>query len=300
MQHPKFASGLAFAFLAVLFWGAQFPIAKDAFAAVDPYHVTAIRYCVATLLLVPIVAATQGPATLRYYGRAWPASVLGVIGMAGSPLLVFAGLGMTRAEHAAIIVSLQPSMTAMADWWLRGRRPARFTIGCIATAFAGVVLVDAPLRRPDPESQEGSRAWAVRSPRVYPTRAEALARFRLLPEQPILHPFLVDHVAGHSVREVPGGWTWKFDPAVFRRPRHPMGERLAQARCRLALIHGEHSAIVPPDVAAYTAEMMGPGAPVVSIPGAHHHLLVDKPLEFVAALRDVLDGWEHAAGPGRS
>ncbi|HET9042712.1 MAG TPA: DMT family transporter [Burkholderiales bacterium] len=141
MQHPKFASGLAFAFLAVLFWGAQFPIAKDAFAAVDPYHVTAIRYCVATLLLVPIVAATQGPAALRYYGRAWPASVLGVIGMTGSPLLVFAGLGMTRAEHAAIIVSLQPSMTAIADWWLRGRRPARFTIGCIATAFAGVVLV---------------------------------------------------------------------------------------------------------------------------------------------------------------
>jgi drug/metabolite transporter (DMT)-like permease len=141
MQHPKFASGVACAFLAVLFWGAQFPIAKDAFAAVDPYHVTAIRYCVATLLLVPIVAATQGPAALRYYGRAWPASVLGVIGMAGSPLLVFAGLGMTRAEHAAIIVSLQPSMTAIADWWLRGRRPARFTVGCIATAFAGVVLV---------------------------------------------------------------------------------------------------------------------------------------------------------------
>ena len=165
--------------------------------------------------------------------------------------------------------------------------------------FAGVVLVDAPLRRPDPESQEGSRAWAVRSPRVYPTRAEALARFRLLPEQPILHPFLVDHVAGHSVREVPGGWTWKFDPAVFRRPRHPMGERLAQARCRLALIHGEQSAIVPPDVAAYTAEMMGPEAPVISIPGAHHHLLVDRPLEFVDALSGLLDGWGHAAPPGR-
>jgi drug/metabolite transporter (DMT)-like permease len=32
-------------------------------------------------------------------------------------------------------------MTAIADWWLRGRRPARFTLGCIAAAFVGVVLV---------------------------------------------------------------------------------------------------------------------------------------------------------------
>jgi drug/metabolite transporter (DMT)-like permease len=141
MQPGKLATGLLFVFLAVLAWGAQFPIAKSAFAAVDPYHVSAIRYCVATALLVPIVAVTRGPATLRYYGRAWPAAVLGVIGMAGSPLLVFAGLGLTRAEHAAIIVSLQPSMTAIADWWLRGRRPARFTLGCIAAAFVGVVLV---------------------------------------------------------------------------------------------------------------------------------------------------------------
>src|SRR5512134_11127 len=141
MQHPKFATGVAFAFLAVVSWGAQFPIAKSAFAAVDPYHVSAIRYGVATLLLVPVVAAAEGAAALRYYGRAWPASVLGVIGMTCSTILVFAGLDITRPEHAAIIVSLQPSMTAIADWWLRGRRPANFTIGCIVAAFAGVVLV---------------------------------------------------------------------------------------------------------------------------------------------------------------
>jgi len=141
MQPSKFATGLLFVLLAVLAWGAQFPVAKSAFFAVDPYHVSAIRYAVATLLLVPVVAAIEGPAALRYYGRGRQASALGVIGMAGSPLLVFAGLGLTRAEHAAIIVSLQPSMTAIADWGLRGRRPARFTLGCIATAFAGVVLV---------------------------------------------------------------------------------------------------------------------------------------------------------------
>ena len=93
-------------------------------------------------------------------------------------------------------------------------------------SLAGAVLVDAPLKRPDPESQEGSRRPALRPPSVYPTREEAVARFRLMPAQPVSHRFLLEHVAAHSVREVPGGWTWKFDPFVFRRQRLPVGERL--------------------------------------------------------------------------
>ncbi len=140
MQQP-FATGVAMALAAVLLWGAQFPIAKSVFATVDPYHVSLIRYAVATLLLVPILAWREGPAALRYYGGGWPASMLGLVGMCGSPLLVFAGLSATRPEHAAIIVSLQPSMTAIADWARHGRRPASFTQACIATAFVGVVLV---------------------------------------------------------------------------------------------------------------------------------------------------------------
>jgi drug/metabolite transporter (DMT)-like permease len=140
-MQSRFATGVALALVAVLLWGAQFPIAKSAFPVVDPYHVSAIRYAAATLLLVPVVAWLEGRGALRYYGRLRPASLIAVIGMCGSPLLVFAGLGLTRPEHAAIIVSLQPSMTAIADWALHGRRPADFTLGCIATAFVGVVLV---------------------------------------------------------------------------------------------------------------------------------------------------------------
>jgi len=137
----QFTAGVALALFAVVTWGAQFPIAKSAFAAVDPYHVSAIRYFVGTLALVPVVAWRAEPGALRYYGRGWAASALGVLGMTCSPLLVFAGLGLTRPEHAAIIVSLQPSMTAVADWLVRGRRPAGFTLACIVTAFLGVVLV---------------------------------------------------------------------------------------------------------------------------------------------------------------
>lgn len=140
-MQSNFASGAALAFVAVLVWGAQFPIAKSTFSTIDPFHVSAIRYGVGTLLLAAFVVWREGTAALRYYGRGLSASVLGLVGMTGSPMLVFGGLALTRPEHAAIIVALQPSITAIADWWLHGRRPARFTLGCMMAAFAGVVLV---------------------------------------------------------------------------------------------------------------------------------------------------------------
>jgi len=56
-------------------------------------------------------------------------------------MFVFLGIALSSPEHAAIIVALQPSMTALADWALRGRRPGRFTLGCLALAFVGVLAV---------------------------------------------------------------------------------------------------------------------------------------------------------------
>jgi pimeloyl-ACP methyl ester carboxylesterase len=161
-------------------------------------------------------------------------------------------------------------------------------------ALAGVVLVDAAVRRPDPAAVEGGRGQAFRSPGTYPTLEEALEHFRLIPEQPLVPPFIIDHIARHSLRRDDEGWTWKFDPAVFRQVPLHMGDRLAAARCRLALFHGERSAILSPDTAAYMSELMGGRAPVIAIPEAHHHLLLDHPLAFVAALRALLIDWEHS------
>lgn len=137
----RFAQGFAAVLAVAILWGIQFPVAKDAFAAVDAYHVTAIRYGLGTLLLIPLFVAQEGRTALDWRGRFWPATVYGLIGMCASPMLVFVGIAMSRPAHAAVIVSLQPSMAAIADWILRGRRPANFTLACIAVAFLGVVAV---------------------------------------------------------------------------------------------------------------------------------------------------------------
>jgi pimeloyl-ACP methyl ester carboxylesterase len=160
--------------------------------------------------------------------------------------------------------------------------------------MAGAVIVDSPVRRPDPESEEGARGRAFRSPGVYPTLDEAMSHFRLIPPQPMEHPYIIDHIGRHSLHETPEGWTWKFDPHLFAHTLVPLREQLTSVKCRVALLRGEHSIVVPPDTADYMYELMDRNAPVVSIPQAHHHLILDQPLAFVAALRTLLADWEHS------
>jgi pimeloyl-ACP methyl ester carboxylesterase len=74
----------------------------------------------------------------------------------------------------------------------------------------------------------------------------------------------------------------------------PMNEQLASVGCRVAVLRGEHSVVVPQDTAEYMYELMGRVSPVVTIPEAHHHLLLDQPLSFVTALRTLLADWEHS------
>jgi drug/metabolite transporter (DMT)-like permease len=140
-MNQGFLIGLIAVAAAVSMWGVQLPVAKDAFALLDLFHMTAIRYTIPSVLMLIVLVIKEGPGAASFRGGFAPAVVLGIIGMSGSPLLVFIGMSMSRAEHAAVIVALQPSIAAVALWLLHGLRPARFTIACILTAFVGVVLV---------------------------------------------------------------------------------------------------------------------------------------------------------------
>jgi len=162
--------------------------------------------------------------------------------------------------------------------------------------LAGAVIVDAPVRRPSPEAEEGRSGRAFRSPGVYPSEAEALAHFRLVPPQDCDNDFIIDWIATNSLRRTAEGWTWKFDPALFQGTIVALRDQLAAVRCRVALFTGERSVVVPPDTAEYMYELMGRVAPVIAIPEAHHHLTLDQPLAFVAALRTLLADWDHSIG----
>lgn len=164
--------------------------------------------------------------------------------------------------------------------------------------LAGAIVVDSPVRQPDPESEEGHGGQMFRAPKVYPDLETAIGHFHLVPPQPDPAAFVLDHVARHSLREADDGWHWKFDPQLFqkRERRQPgdYGRELALVRCRLAVLHGELSSIVDVTITEYMAERLGRTAPFVEIPQAHHHLILDQPLAFVAAVRALLADWEHS------
>ncbi len=157
--------------------------------------------------------------------------------------------------------------------------------------LAAVVAVDAPLRR---ASDRARRTYARH--RRYPSREEAAARFRPLPEQPAAHPVLLRHVAEHSVTRADDGWTFKFDPQIFAggqddRPED-LGAGMDRMRCPFAAVVAEHGVVPPPD-RQRTAEFTrgGPHRPpacYIEIPGGHHHLMFDRPLDLVAAIRQAV------------
>jgi drug/metabolite transporter (DMT)-like permease len=125
----------------VLSWGGLFPVAKRTLPVLDPFVLGSIRYALGVLIFIAILWIAEGRQALRYGGRFLPAAVYGVFGFCGFNILVWWGLIYTRPEHASIIMALQTPMTAITLWLLRGLRPAPFTVGCVAVAIGGVLLV---------------------------------------------------------------------------------------------------------------------------------------------------------------
>ena len=127
--------------IAVLCWGGMFPIADAAMNHVDAAHVTAIRYGVASVLFLALLAAVEGRGALRYEGRFGRALLFGSIGFAGFNLLSYVGLRHTTPQHASLIAALLPVLTILARWRMTGRRPAPALLGFVGVAFLGVALV---------------------------------------------------------------------------------------------------------------------------------------------------------------
>jgi pimeloyl-ACP methyl ester carboxylesterase len=163
--------------------------------------------------------------------------------------------------------------------------------GIYGATLGGIVVIDSPVQEITPEDQAARDQRAFGPLRVYPTREAAIQRFRPIPDQPAL-PYVRAHVAETSIRPVPGGWSWKFDPAIFGRTQATPA-LLHQLECRVALFHAEHG-IVPPQTTELMYDKLGRRAPVIEVPAAGHHIMLDQPIALVTALRTLLSDWDHS------
>ena len=67
--------------------------------------------------------------------------MLGSLGFAGFNLLSYVGLEHTHPQNAALIVALQPLITALGLWLTTRQVPTRHTFVAMAVALLGVILV---------------------------------------------------------------------------------------------------------------------------------------------------------------
>jgi pimeloyl-ACP methyl ester carboxylesterase len=173
--------------------------------------------------------------------------------------------------------------------------------------FGGLIICDLMVLRPERLKAHFSGHKPLRSDpnrpnRVYPDYETAKSRFVLSPPQPVNVPSLFDYMAYHSLKQVEGGWSWKFDTSVFqsdfgREERmFRQGEIIAETPGRKAIVYGQDSVLFDEDSAAYVHECGAEDTPIIGIPGARHHLMLDEPIAFVSVLRTILAQWE--AQPG--
>ncbi len=166
-----------------------------------------------------------------------------------------------------------------------------------AERLTGVIVCDSPVTEPDPEVESYRLKEAFGSLRTYASVDEALSRFRTVPPQEHYCDFVMDHVGRRSLRAVDGGFQWKFDRNVFAQfaggMRGIARPYLGEVRCRFALLRSEHG-LVTEDIGAATYEALGRVAPVIELPEAGHHAMLDQPLVLLTALRTLLADWDHS------
>ena len=158
--------------------------------------------------------------------------------------------------------------------------------------IAGAITIDSSIRTITPEEEAAARHKAFGPLRVYLEREEILKRFHPIPDQEML-PYISAHIAETSIREVDGGWSWKFDPQIFGQGSLHLA-MLTRLECRVALFRAEHG-LVSEDMGEMMYDRLGRVAPVIEIPDAGHAIMLDQPLALVTGIRTLLADWEHSS-----
>ena len=108
------------------------------------------------------------------------------------------------------------------------------------------------------------------------------------------HPFIADLIARRGLKQTTGpdgrpGWVWRFDPFLFRHFAfgRPLKE-LRAAQCPVTLVRGGRSRLVTPELMQLALEHAPAGTPLLEVPDADHHVMVDQPLAFAALLAELV------------
>ena len=206
------------------------------------------------------------------------------------------GGGVWAAEVAAVLADARRTAATVVGHSMGGK--VAITAATATGNVDAVIVVDTDVCEPvsgplftGPLDEDASRR------RIYATRDEAVARFRLAPGATSASQTALGELAAASVTAADGGWTWKFDPGVRRMFTYPeLDHRLATIRCPMGVVRGEHSPLMTVESVNHVERITGRVIPAVVVPGAHHHVPVEQPDACATA---VLDLWHRLVPAGR-
>jgi pimeloyl-ACP methyl ester carboxylesterase len=188
-------------------------------------------------------------------------------------------IGLVQALELGPVTMIGHSNGGLRTLDACGLAPALFKRAIVIDSYAVFEGGDHPRQPP-----------GLRGDRLYPDRASAVGRYRLLPEQPHVEAWALAHIAHHSVREAEGGWRWKFDPSMPSGPdeEDEAAGMLAAVRCPVHYVYGGASAIVGLALAQRIVRHLPQGHGPIVIPGGHHHLMFDQPVALISTLQALL------------
>jgi len=124
--------------MAAIFWGANFNLAKPVVAEMGPYIAGASRYILAAAIMVLITLARKESIPLRHLKTYL---TLGVVGVFGFNLFFFLGMETTSTINGALIMALNPLLTAILGYIILRDMPSTQQMIAFPIGVAGVCIV---------------------------------------------------------------------------------------------------------------------------------------------------------------
>ena len=155
-------------------------------------------------------------------------------------------------------------------------------------AARAIVAIDAALTSSDRRNRYLQRLKGL--PIVaYPDLPTALARFRLMPKEGKIAPRTLKMIAEKSLEKTSeGGWTMKFDRESFLGSDGiDVLAAVARIRDPLLLVRAGESRIMTAEAAVRAADS-NPMATLVTIVGAHHHVILEQPAMVARAIEKFI------------
>lgn len=124
--------------MAAIFWGANFNLARPVIAEMGPYVAGASRYVLAAAVMV-LIAQMRKEAIPAQHWKAY--LTLGVVGVFGFNLFFFLGMETSSAINGALIMALNPLLTAVLGYVILRDRPSTQQLVAFPIGIAGVAIV---------------------------------------------------------------------------------------------------------------------------------------------------------------